>query len=467
MKQLEKFLFIFLVIINTNAFTAKAFAQSKKKAPVDATKRPYLTIEDPKISPLSDLHKRLIIRSAIKIVMKSEQYQLIFSSPKSFEDAKFEFHKLELKGRKKKFGNNKSGYKLNYSLFDARTKKTIKEVNLSFVEERHLVYKSKLLLYELFFSKEKSKALEKKLKEETKKELLLKGTGNIKTAESLFAETVPNTNSADNKRNNEKLKKKDGKKSPKSKIKGLLSKNKKKSKFKVAKFKAPDLDLKKDAINTKVNPPKSFKIYSDFSFGVGYSELSVSSKSVIDVSNDLRMIGVNIEAAIQLEENSWNRIHVSFEMNKITSSNTFGISAPRNLNIIYDLGYRESFIRFQGGMEIETHSFANLGTAGEGIRAWDGTFVWSKAGVLLDALLFDHKVRVGGFFYNPFFGSSNFNSKETEITLTGSKFSFYVMGQIYGKWHIKGHFFEENITSQGLSTLQNQHTALTISAVFK
>jgi hypothetical protein len=465
MKKLEKYLFILLFLFNLGLLRGEAFAQSAKKAPEDATTRPYLTIEDPKIKPLNDLHKRLIIRSAIKIVMKSQQYQLIFSSPRSFEDAKFEFHKLELKGKKKKFGKNKTGYKLTYSIFDARTKKIVREVELSFVEKRHLVYKSKLLLYELFYGKEKSREFENQLKEETKLELQKAevDAGIYGTPESLLADNVSN-NPANDKKNNSK-KKKDGKSGKSPKI--TASKAKKKNKPKIAEFEAPDLDLKKEAVNTKVDPPQSFKIYSEYSFGVGYSELLVSSKSVIDVSNDLRMVGVQIEAAIQLEENSWNRVHIGFEMNKITSDNTFGISAPRHFNILYDFGSRNSFVRFQGGMEFETQSFANLGTAGEGVKAWDGTFLWFKAGILFEVLLFDHKVGVGGFFYSPFFGSSNFNTDGTEITLTGSKYSFYAMGQIYGNWYLKGRYFREDITSQGLSSLENQHSALTISAVFK
>ena len=160
-----KTLFLFFILIINKNIISVSFAQQ------DATKRPYLTIEDPKIKPLMNLHKRLIIKSAIKIVMKSQKYQLIFSSPRSFEDAKFEFHKLEMKGFIKKFGKNKKGYTLDFFLVDARTKEIIKQVKLPYVEKRHLVFKSKLLLYELFFGKEKTLELEEELKKETEREI--------------------------------------------------------------------------------------------------------------------------------------------------------------------------------------------------------------------------------------------------------------------------------------------------------
>lgn len=456
-----KFILMFLVL-GQIIFLEKSEAQSK-----DASKLPYITVEKPKIRPLTELHQRLVIRSAISIAVKSQKYQFIFSSPKSFEDAKFGFFKLEMRGAIRKYGKNKEGYNLTYQIVDARSKEVVKEAKKTLVERRHLVYKSKVLLYELFFGKEKADEMEEELRLEAERE--------IKNALNNRKGGAGNPNPSNpvdrilgkDQKNENKDELKAVVDMPEKKEKKKAKRKKKKKPVRVAKFESPDLDLRKEQLDTKVKPPSSFKVYSEYSYGLDYSSLIVNSNSVIEVENDLRMVGVSVNAAIQLEENSLNRVHLGMNLNRITSENIFSVSAPRVFHVLYDFGSMESFIHFQGGLEFETQSFANLGARGEGIKAWDGTFLWIKAGAILDFNIGKRQYGFGGYFYSPFAGSSNFNALDSSITLTGSKFEVYFTGQVYKRWHVKVGFNQANITSQGLSNLQNQHSILSIGAIYK
>ena len=460
LREKDAYVRIGFILLSLLLIFDPAFAQQ-----TDASKLPYITVERPKIKPLTELHQRLIIRSAIAITMKSQKYQFIFSSPKSFEEAKFAFYKLELKGKMKKFGKNKVGYDLVYQIIDAKTNNVIKEVKKKLIEKRHLVYKSKVLLYELFFGKEKAEELEEKLRLETEREIKRASLGRSNSNRSAQAQKV-------DKILDKLIKASDD---PDDTSEEIIAASKKKVKKKVknkrplrlAKFESPDLDLRKEEIDVKVKPPSQFKVYSEYSYGFGYSTLKVSSISLIEVENDLRMVGFNVNAAVQLEENSFNRIHLGLGLNKITSENIFSVSAPRVFHILYDFGSMDSFVHFQGGLEFETQSFANLGAKGEGIKAWDGTFLWIKAGIIFDFSIKNRKYGLGGFFYSPFVGSSNFNALDSGITLTGSKIEAYGIAQVYKKWHVKISVNQANITSQGLSSLENKHSIVTLGAIYQ
>ncbi len=455
-----KRLILFLSFLSVGFFNVRsAFSQTK-----DVSRMPYLTLEKMKIRPLSGQQERLIIKSAINIVMRSQKYQLLFSSPKSYEAANFKFNKLLMAGEKQKFGKNKKGYFLTFQLIDSSNNEVIREVTKKYIEKRHLVFKSKLLLYELFFSKKKSLKLENDLRLETEKELsdARVGLGNKKK--------INRKNQIGQGKNKKDEIKKNEKNNPDDIDKNGLRGGKKKNKKPLTKpsvFESPDLDLKKDELDTRVNPPKVFSVYSEYSYSIEYSSLKVSSKSVIDVENDLRMVGAMVSAAVQLEEKSLNRIYMGLKLNKITSDNLFKVSPPTISYLLYDFGSLQSFIRFQGGLEFETQSFANLGTKGEGIRPWNGSFLWMKGGLVFDFVFLNRRMGLGGYFYSPFAGSSDFNVVDSEIALTGSKFEAFISGQIYNSWHIQLSYNRADITSQGSSNLENQHSIASFSLVYK
>ncbi|TNF00606.1 MAG: hypothetical protein EP326_06250, partial [Deltaproteobacteria bacterium] len=183
-KLFNPILFVCLAYVFSNPITfaqekASEKTETKKEEATDSEAtgskkkeaKPYISIAKPNIKNVSDLQKRLIIRSAIGVVMKSGKYNMLFSSPKSFEDAKFKFYKLEMEGSKTKWGKNKAGYNLKFRLVDAYTKEVLRETIKTRIEERHLVFKAKLLQWELIFGKDKAKELEKEIEAQTEDEL--------------------------------------------------------------------------------------------------------------------------------------------------------------------------------------------------------------------------------------------------------------------------------------------------------
>ncbi|MCO4794995.1 MAG: hypothetical protein KC493_14865, partial [Bacteriovoracaceae bacterium] len=274
----------------TDAKDSKPTGKKKKEK-----KKPYISIAKPKIKNISDLQQRLIIRSAIGVVMKSGKFNMLFSSPKSFEDAKFKFYKLEMSGGKTKWGKNKSGYNLKFKLVDAFTKKTIREVIKTRIEGRQLVFKSKLLQWELIFGKDKAKEVEKEVEAQAEEEILEeekekddKNKDNKKDSSGDSAgvgDPPPPPVDPEDENSEEILAEEEKKKKKKLALEEEEKKKKKKKKkdLKISEFDSPDLDLTKEKLDTTVQPPKPFKVDSQIAFGLDFIEESISSKDIIEV----------------------------------------------------------------------------------------------------------------------------------------------------------------------------------------
>jgi hypothetical protein len=452
-------------------------AQPKKKKKKEA--KPYISIAKPDIKNVSDLQKRLIIRSAIGVVMKSGKYNMLFSSPKSFEDAKFKFYKLVMEGSKTKWGKNKVGYNLKFKLVDAYTKEVLRETIKTRIEGRHLVFKAKLLQWELIFGKDKAEALEKEIEAQTEEELKEEEVKDPKDKDNKnndgasasgegkpgdvapFDPQVAEINVKDKK----KKKKPEDEEEEEEK-----EKKKKKKKLTIAEFDSPDLDLTKERLDTTVKPPKPFKVDSQIAFGLDFISETISSKSIIEVDNEIGMMGVYVDAALQFQENPTDRLHVGFRMTRITSENDYALTPPRMLHLRYKLGFVGIPIYFHAGFEFETQPFAQLGEAGEGIQAWEQSFLWYKGGLSLEfKSILRMKTEIGGFIFSPFVAATNFGTEngEGKVTLTGSKFEVYMIQQIWGNYNLKFGYYQSDITSQGLNTLQNQQATTLISLLYR
>jgi hypothetical protein len=485
-------LFVCLAFVFSNPIT---FAQEKAAEKTEAKKeeatdseatgskkkeaKPYISIAKPNIKNVSDLQKRLIIRSAIGVVMKSGKYNMLFSSPKSFEDAKFKFYKLEMEGSKTKWGKNKVGYNLKFRLVDAYTKEVLRETIKTRIEERHLVFKAKLLQWELIFGKDKAKELEKEieaqtedeLKEEEVKDPKEKDDKNNSDAKGADAQTPPPA-VVDEASDlfAEAGDKKEKKKAEEEELEEKDKKEKKKKEIKISEFESPDLDLTKERLDTTVKPPKPFKVDSQIAFGLDFISENISSKSIIEVENDIGLLGVYVDAALQFQENPTDRLHVGFRMTRITSENDYALTPPRMLHLRYKLGFVGLPIYFHAGFEFETQPFAQLGEAGEGIQAWEQSFLWYKGGLSLEfQSLFRMKTELGGFIFSPFVASTNFGTEKGEgsITLTGSKFEVYMIQQVWGNYNLKFSYFQSDITSQGLNSLENHQATTLISLLYR
>lgn len=455
-------------------------AQPKKKKKKEA--KPYISIAKPDIKNVSDLQKRLIIRSAIGVVMKSGKYNMLFSSPKSFEDAKFKFYKLVMEGSKTKWGKNKVGYNLKFKLVDAYTKEVIKETIKTRIEGRQLVFKAKLLQWELIFGKDKAKEIEEEIEAQTEEELIeeeVKDPKNSKNknnndpksadaappvppenleSEEVIAEAGKDANKK-KKKKTEEFEEEEGK-----------EKKKKKKDVKISEFASPDLDLTKERLDTTVKPPKPFKVDSQIAFGLDFISETISSKSIIEVDNEIGMMGVYVDAALQFQENPTDRLHVGFRMTRITSENDYALTPPRMLHLRYKLGFVGIPIYFHAGFEFETQPFAQLGEAGEGIQAWEQSFLWYKGGLSLEfKSILRMKTEIGGFIFSPFVAATNFGTEngEGKVTLTGSKFEVYMIQQIWGNYNLKFGYYQSDITSQGLNNLQNQQSTTLISLLYR
>jgi len=464
----------------------KSAEGTKKAAPKKSGKKkkakPYISIAKPNIKEISDLQKRLIIRSAIGVVMKSGKYNMLFSSPKSFEDAKFKFYKLEMEGSKSKWGKNKAGYNLKFRLVDAYTKEVLREEIKTRIEGRHLVFKAKLLQWELIFGKDKAKEVKKELEAQTEDELIEEEDAkdpsdkekkeDPKGADANAAPPVDPDNPEDSADVN--LASKDKKKKKPEEEEEEEKKNKKKKKkkdVKISEFASPDLDLTKEKLDTTVKPPQPFKVDSQVAFGLDFLSETISSKSIIEVNNNISLTGVYIDAALRFQEDPTDRLHVGFRMTRFSSENTYGLTPPRMLHLRYKLGFVGLPIFFHGGFEYETQPFAQLGNAGEGIQAWEQSFLWFKGGISVEfRSLFNMKTEIGGFMFSPYIAATNFGldqGSEGSVTLTGSKFEAYIIQQIWGKYNVRFAYFQSDITSQGLNNLQNQQAMTLISLLYR
>lgn len=457
----------------------EAATETEATAPKKKEAKPYISIAKPNIKNVSDLQKRLIIRSAIGVVMKSGKYNMLFSSPKSFEDAKFKFYKLEMEGFKTKWGKNKAGYNLKFRLVDAYTKEVLRESIKTRIEERHLVFKAKLLQWELIFGKDKAKELEKEIEAQTEDELKEeevkdpkekdeKNNNDSKGADARTPPPVPVDEASDLLA--EVGDKKEKKKAEEEELEEKSKKEKKKKEIKISEFESPDLDLTKERLDTTVKPPKPFKVDSQIAFGLDFISENISSKSIIQVENKIGLMGVYVDSALQFQENPTDRLHVGFRMTRITSENDYALTPPRMLHLRYKLGFVGIPIYFHAGFEFETQPFAQLGEAGEGIQAWEQSFLWYKGGLSLEfQSLFRMKTELGGFIFSPFVAATNFGTEKGEgsITLTGSKFEVYMIQQVWGNYNLKFSYFQSDITSQGLNSLENHQVTTLISLLYR
>ena len=458
--------------------TQKIVPKKKKKK----EKKPYISIAKPNIKNISDLQKRLIIRSAIGVVMKSGKYNMLFSSPKSFEDAKFKFYKLVMEGSKAKWGKNKVGYNLKFKLIDAFTKETLRETIKTRIEGRQLVFKAKLLQWELIFGKEKAaQEIEDEIEALTEEELIEeeakdprdknKNDNSSKGADALPPVPPEIQEGEEIIAGVDKTGKKKKKNKPEEEIEESKKKKKKKKEIKISEFDSPDLDLTKEKLDTTVKPPQPFKVDSQVAFGVDFLSETISSKAIIEVSNNINLTGIYVDAALQFQENPTDRLHVGFRMTRFSSENTFRLTPPRMLHLKYKLGFRGLPVFFYGGFEYETQPFAQLGNAGEGIQAWEQSFLWFKGGISVEfRSLFGMKTEIGGFLYSPYIAATNFGldqGSEGKVTLTGSKFEAYMVQQIWGKYNLRFAYFQSDITSQGLNNLQNQQATTLISLLYR
>ncbi len=487
-KLLIPILFVGLVISDSfqPVFAQEKKEESSKQGEESSTSKkkkepkPYISIAKPNIKNISDLQKRLIIRSAIGVVMKSGKYNMLFSSPKSFEDAKFKFYKLEMEGSKTKWGKNKVGYNLKFKLVDAYTKEVLRESIKTRIEGRHLVFKAKLLQWELIFGKEKAKAIEKEVEAQTEEEIEeevkdpegkddkssdssgAKG-GDPAAAQPGDVSEIIAEGGVKKKGEKKKIEPEEEEEDPKKK-------KKKKKDVKISEFESPDLDLTKQSLDTTVKPPMPFKVDSKVAFGLDFISENISSKSIIEVENEIGLMGVYIDAALQFQENPTDRLHVGFRATRITSENDYSLTPPRMLHLRYKLGFQGLPIYFHAGFEYETQPFAQLGTAGEGIQAWEQSFLWYKGGLSLEfQSLFRMKTELGGFVFSPFVAATNFGTDNGEgnITMTGSKFEVYMIQQVWGSYNIKFSYFQSDITSQGLNNLENHQATTLISLLYR
>lgn len=456
-------------------------AQPKKKKKKEA--KPYISIAKPDIKNVSDLQKRLIIRSAIGVVMKSGKYNMLFSSPKSFEDAKFKFYKLVMEGSKTKWGKNKVGYNLKFKLVDAYTKEVIRETIKTRIEGRQLVFKAKLLQWELIFGKDKAKEIEKEVEAQTEEELIEeeikdpKDSNNKNNNDPKGADATPpvppeNPESeeviAEAGKDADKKKKKKTEEEEEDEEK---KKKKKKKDVKISEFASPDLDLTKERLDTTVKPPQPFKVDSQVAFGLDFLTETISSKAIIEVNNNISLTGVYVDAALRFQEDPTDRLHVGFRMTRFSSENQYRLTPPRMLHLRYKLGFVGLPIFFHGGFEYETQPFAQLGVAGEGIQAWEQSFLWFKGGISVEfKSLFDMKTEIGGFMFSPYIAATNFGldqGSEGKVTLTGTKFEVYMIQQVWGKYNLRFAYFQSDITSQGINNLQNQQATTLISLLYR
>ncbi|MCO4793105.1 MAG: hypothetical protein KC493_05315, partial [Bacteriovoracaceae bacterium] len=230
----------------------------------------------------------------------------------------------------------------------------------------------------------------------------------------------------------------------------------------------------KEKLDTTVQPPKPFKVDSQIAFGLDFIEESISSKDIIEVQNNMSLTGLYLDAALRFQEHPTDRLHVGFRMTRFSSENEYGLTPPRALHLLYKLGFSAVPIHIHGGFEYETQPFAQLGNAGEGIRAWEQSFLWFKGGISVNfRSIFNMKSTFGGYLFKPYIATSNFATGDGvergtgTVALTGSKFEFFFLQQIWQSYHLKFTYYQSDITAIGSSNLINNQSTTLVSLIYK
>ncbi|MEK6624985.1 MAG: hypothetical protein AABY86_08455, partial [Bdellovibrionota bacterium] len=136
---------------------------SQKNEPAPDVQLAYIAVKGPEFQTKQSYPRSEILKVAMDEIIRTQKFELVFSSTQAFRDANYLFFELHLRGKEVKWGDGQKGYDLDYFLFNGKSGKLVTESHRERVFERHLQYTTRVMLYEVFYGKElaQKKAAEK------------------------------------------------------------------------------------------------------------------------------------------------------------------------------------------------------------------------------------------------------------------------------------------------------------------
>ncbi len=132
-------------------------SEGSSKNKVDPKKDPqlaYIAVKGPDFETKGSYPRAEILKVAMDEIIRTQKFELVFSSTQAFRDANYLFFELHLRGKEVHWGDNQKGFDLDYFLFNGKTGKLVTESHRERVFDRHLQYTTRVMLYEVFYGKE-------------------------------------------------------------------------------------------------------------------------------------------------------------------------------------------------------------------------------------------------------------------------------------------------------------------------
>ncbi|OFZ14264.1 MAG: hypothetical protein A2X86_05295 [Bdellovibrionales bacterium GWA2_49_15] len=144
----------------------------KKEEPTSDPQLAYIAVKGPEFTTKQSYPRSEILKVAMDEIIRTQRFELVFSSTQAFRDANYLFFELHLRGKEVRWGDGQKGFDLDYFLFNGKTGKLVTESHRERVFERHLQYTTRVMLYEVFYGKElaQKKAAEREKQPKTESE---------------------------------------------------------------------------------------------------------------------------------------------------------------------------------------------------------------------------------------------------------------------------------------------------------
>lgn len=453
-----------------------AFAQDgPTEAEIEVEKK-YIIIDGPKIKDGKISLENQLRKTIMSIFLKDKQYTILLNKEIDLKRSKLQAFRINISGVRVQDKKKKSSYELTMSLVDERQGKEVRDLIESEIAERHLFYRTRLMVYELLYGEaylemldKDARAKEKKRRDKKKKKVNKKPiTKRPPPIDKTPAEIKAEAEAKALAKKIKKLKKK----------KELLAKQKKKRKKKgkvtISKFDSPDLDLRKDPAKPE-STKGPFKAYYDFSYGLGYARETLNSKAKVqiattttsfEVENNLALLQLMVRANARLAPKQKMGLGLTARISKIMGETDYEVAAPMSVDAFIFKGFDAIPINFKLGFKYETNSFANLGFASSGIQPWSNKVVWLNYGVDLTLPLRNYWIAVGADIGSVFTGSTNHQTKSTFTPLEGSRIDMYVRSKITGSLSLEVKKSTISVSSLGSKNLENDQDQTTLTLIY-
>ena len=158
---------------STQSQSDKSQNQVKQVNEKEKTKKSFIIIKGPEFKGKQTFKQVDILKIAIDEIIKTNKFELIFTPPESWREAKVDFIELIMEGKAVKWGKNREGFNLQFYLVNGKSGKIILKSERNWIPDQRLLFTTRTMLYELFYGKEiaRKKANELAVREKAEPEI--------------------------------------------------------------------------------------------------------------------------------------------------------------------------------------------------------------------------------------------------------------------------------------------------------